>query len=456
MRLRRWQVDFVSKAIDAFKKGLRNFFLVASPGSGKSVACAEIAARLYDAGLIDLILCLSPSSEVRDGIYRTLNQRMPALFHDGLGSIGESMTYQKLLTLKDAYLEPAKRKRVLVICDEIHHCSGGGDAIPNAWGKKILNLIFELADYTLLMSGTPWRTDCFPIALADYCNNDELIINYQYGLSQAVADGVCRQPVITLVDNDACKINEEKYRSIHEALSKTELMYQQILENEKALNFILKLSVNRLLSLRLLTPDAGGVVVAHSVEHARRIKSILETEFNQTAVVVTYKEKKPQAIIDKFRHGATHWIVSVGMIAEGTDIPRLQVCCHLTTVRTELYFRQVLGRILRVRSDDNCTEGFLYTFAEPQLKLFANRVQEELPGKVVLRSVEQPTQITRGHVAQSNRTALSNTIAISASPAEQTPEKNSHLVFEKASFTFDFSENFREQVIRTYAKQLFG
>lgn len=135
MRLRRWQVDFVSKAIDAFKKGLRNFFLVASPGSGKSVACAEIAARLYDAGLIDLILCLSPSSEVRDGIYRTLNQRMPALFHDGLGSIGESMTYQKLLTLKDAYLEPAKRKRVLVICDEIHHCSGGGDAIPNAWEK---------------------------------------------------------------------------------------------------------------------------------------------------------------------------------------------------------------------------------------------------------------------------------------------------------------------------------
>ena len=36
------------------------------------------------------------------------------------------------------------------------------------------------------------------------------------------------------------------------------------------------------------------------------------------------------------------WIVSVGMISEGTNVPRLRVCCHLTRVKTELYFRQVL------------------------------------------------------------------------------------------------------------------
>ena len=42
------------------------------------------------------------------------------------------------------------------------------------------------------------------------------------------------------------------------------------------------------------------------------------------------------------------WIISVGMISEGTDIPRLQICCHLSLIRTELHYRQVLGRVLRM------------------------------------------------------------------------------------------------------------
>ena len=86
MRLRNWQADFVQKTINAFKQGQRTYLLSAAPGGGKSVACAELGARMHDEEMmIDLILCLSPSSEVRDGIYRTCNQRMPTLFHNGLG-----------------------------------------------------------------------------------------------------------------------------------------------------------------------------------------------------------------------------------------------------------------------------------------------------------------------------------------------------------------------------------
>jgi superfamily II DNA or RNA helicase len=72
------------------------------------------------------------------------------------------------------------------------------------------------------------------------------------------------------------------------------------------------------------------------------------------------------------------------MISEGTDIPRLQVCCHLSHVKTELYFRQVLGRILRVTSNTN-QDAWLYTFAEPKLSKFAKRVDVELPEQDVCR-----------------------------------------------------------------------
>ena len=79
------------------------------------------------------------------------------------------------------------------------------------------------------------------------------------------------------------------------------------------------------------------------------------------------------------------WIISVGMISEGTDIPRLQVCCHLSRIRTELHFRQVLGRILRRQAGEPSEiGGWLYILAEPSLTEFARRIGEDLPEQNVV------------------------------------------------------------------------
>lgn len=70
---------------------------------------------------------------------------------------------------------------------------------------------------------------------------------------------------------------------------------------------------------------------------------------------VTNRTPNAQSVIDEFRRGAGHWIVAVGMISEGTDIPRLRVRCYYSRIRTQLHYRQVLGRILRRTGafDDN-------------------------------------------------------------------------------------------------------
>tara|TARA_R110001583_G_C5664901_1_gene409975 strand:+ start:4899 stop:5336 length:438 start_codon:yes stop_codon:yes gene_type:complete len=73
------------------------------------------------------------------------------------------------------------------------------------------------------------------------------------------------------------------------------------------------------------------------------------------------------------------------MISEGTDIPRFQVCCHLSRIRTELHFRQVLGRILRRQTTDPAyISAWLYVLAEPSLAEFARRIGEDLPGQKVI------------------------------------------------------------------------
>jgi type I site-specific restriction endonuclease len=82
------------------------------------------------------------------------------------------------------------------------------------------------------------------------------------------------------------------------------------------------------------------------------------------------------------------WCISVGMISEGTNIPRLQVCCHLTNIKTEMHYRQILGRILRITNSIN-QEAFMYMPAEPKLVEFANRVGEDVPTEVSIVKFEK-------------------------------------------------------------------
>jgi superfamily II DNA or RNA helicase len=104
----------------------------------------------------------------------------------------------------------------------------------------------------------------------------------------------------------------------------------------------------------------------------------MKTNFNEDSVIVTYRENEPTSIIQQFRHAKDKWIISVGMISEGTNIPRLQVCCHLTNIKTEMHFRQILGRILRMTDSVN-QDAILIMPAEPKLLEYAYRVKQDVP-----------------------------------------------------------------------------
>lgn len=121
----------------------------------------------------------------------------------------------------------------------------------------------------------------------------------------------------------------------------------------------------------------AGLVVASNVEHAKQIATML-SEMGESYCVVTTKTGYAQKIINQYRQGHATWIVAVGMVSEGTDIPRLQVCCYLSRIRTELHYRQVLGRILR-RTDSCDDQAWLYVMAEPALIEYSKRISDDLP-----------------------------------------------------------------------------
>jgi len=387
--LRAWQKECLVSVEEHYSQSQQHFLCLATPGAGKTVLAAEVAAYLIETNQIDFVLCFSPSTEVATGIKKAFSKRLNCNFDGIIGSIGCSYTYQNMRFFNDDYWKLLKNNRVFVVFDEIHHCAGSSVGDANVWGDDIVKNIQEQATFTLALTGTPWRSDLLPIALATYSDPDNQIqCNFTYSLQQAVEDGVCRNPKIVLVDNEEISVttNEQEtkiYDSLQNLLKNPSISYQDLIKHDAVINYIIAQGVSKLADIRLDNPEAAGLIVASSVEHAEQILTILTTEFHQSATIVTYKETNASDKINYFRYSNTQWIVSVGMVSEGTDIPRLQVCCHLSRVKTELYFRQVLGRILRVSNSPN-QEAWLFTLAEEKLSVFANRIDEELPDIHVL------------------------------------------------------------------------
>ncbi|WP_305368662.1 DEAD/DEAH box helicase [Photobacterium leiognathi] len=381
--LRFWQSECISKALNHYKNGYRHFLAQATPGAGKTLMAAHLSEALFEKNMIDLVICFSPSKAVALNIQETFSTVLDCSFNGQVASLGCSMTYQSMQYLPNDFWKTISRRRVLCIFDEIHHCGGNEDSDTNSWGQTLVHDIQKSALYTLALTGTPWRSDLLPISLLSYTDPEgQVICNYQYSLKQAVNDVVCRRPNIALIDNEKVLLQNEtvsdKYSSINDLLEYSNAHYACVLHNNDALNAIIGLAVKKLDTIRQTSHKAGGLIVAASIAHAQIVAQILEQQFNQSCVLVTYKEKQANNLIQAFKHSNTQWIISIGMISEGTDIPRLQVCCHLSNIRTELYFRQVLGRILRTTSSLN-QEAWLYTFAESNLVRFAEQVEMDIP-----------------------------------------------------------------------------
>lgn len=386
MKLRKWQAECIDSALFKYNDVTRHFLALATPGAGKTTMASVLAKRLLELDEIDLVLCFSPSSIVARDFSDELSKQFDAPFDGSLGAMGNSITYQKLNTLNDSTWRLFDKYRIFVIFDEIHHCAGSCVQDANSWGEPIINKIKDKAKYSIALTGTPWRSDALPIALSQYCESTQQIqCDYIYGLKEAIRDKVCRIPQIIALDNDNITVvtgdETSHFTSFIDLLSQSIIPYSEIVTNDVVIEQLLINSQEKLDELRLINKGAGGLIVASSIAHAWQIHLILQQVLGDTAVVVTSNEIDADEIIKKFRDGSDKWIISVGMISEGTNIPRLQVCCQLTNIKTELHFRQILGRILRMTGAFN-QEAIMFIPADPKLVKYSYRVAQDIPDEV--------------------------------------------------------------------------
>jgi len=381
-QLRAWQQECIERALQKYRKGQRHFLCVATPGAGKTTMASALAATLFERDRIDIVICFSPSVSVSSDFRKELENTTGFAFDGLLGSKGRCLTYHAMLSASESFWALFRKFRVFAIFDEIHHCAGDNEIEGNAWGNQIITKIQDLARHTLALSGTPWRSDGCPVTLLSYAEDGSIHVDYEYGLARAIAEGVCKSPVITLIDNTSIffksQNSQTKHSSIKALMENESVRYYDILDSRDIIHHTLSLAQRKLKTLRCTHHRAGGLVICATIAHAYKVQSILSRITGEKAEVVTSISDNAHSTISQFRNGSTAWIISVGMISEGTNIPRLSVCVHLSRIRTELYFRQVLGRILRY-DGAGIRNGFLYVPADEAMEQHANTLMSELP-----------------------------------------------------------------------------
>jgi superfamily II DNA or RNA helicase len=457
--LRRWQSECVSKALDHFNDGQRHFFCQATPAAGKTRMSAELSKKMLETDMIDLVVCFAPSREVVQGFKATLENVIGGKFDGLLGACGTVLTYQSMDHLSEDFWSLFDNYRVLAIFDEIHHCAVQKSGVSNLWGQLIVKRIQDGAAYTVGLSGTPWRSDEMGIALARYSTPEgRLICDFRYSLADAVVEKVCRSPRIMLIDNGDVQLtvsnsgNSEvkTFESISSLLKDPVVSYQDLLVNESALRHMLQLANNKLSELRGDMADAAGLVVASTIDHAYQVAEILNA-LGEKAMVVASDSLDARNRIQYFREGGQRWIVAVGMVAEGTDIPRLQVCCHASRIRTELHYRQVLGRVLR---RIGCVDvlAWMYVFAEPSLSEFAARVAEDLPNDLaVLSEVDSASIISVDFPVEiSGSDSLIEEGMAYPLVTDESETNETEFYFQRGEHELAFSEHFRHQLLAIF------
>ena len=382
---RPWQQAFLS----AFASGTqRDFLLVATPGAGKTLAACE-AARTTGC---DQLIVVCPTTALRsqwadaaDSVGLHLDPRWRNADGAWRSDIdGVVVTYQQVASAPDLFAHHLARPTVVVL-DEIHHV---GDSA--AWGTA-LRAAFDGAAHRLALSGTPFRSDARAIPFVRYDDERRCAPDFVYGYADAVADDVCRPLTFRLVDATLrWRVDAQEtiaaFADDLEPLDDARRLRTAIDPATPLLPHMLREADALLTKARAVIPDAAGLVLCDNRGHARATAKLLRTITGEKPIVVVSDEAGAHARIDKFArgdHAAARWLVAVNMVSEGVDVPRLVLAAYATVKRTDLFFRQAVGRVVRRRPDDPADlVATVFMPADPLLKSCAERVEVELRQQV--------------------------------------------------------------------------
>lgn len=393
IRLRPWQKAALEKFVAG---GDSDFLAVATPGAGKTTFALTAACHVMAEDPSRRLIVVAPTAHLKlqwaqaaarfavhlDPQWAAADGQLPADMH------GIVTTYQQVASNAAALARVSSG--AFVIFDEVHHA---GD--DRAWGDSVREA-FSRSHRRLSISGTPFRSDTQSIPFVRYVL-EEAAPDFEYGYGEALADRRVVRPVYFPRTNGHMEWSAPD-GSLHEASFDDDL--DQVRSSQRLrtalsldgewLPAVLRRAIEQLNQIRESQADAGGLIIAMDQEHAKGIVAILRERFGIKAQVVTSDDPGASKRIATFASSDEPWLVSVRMVSEGVDIPRLRVGVYATTTTTELFFRQAVGRFVRWTPGVRNQKAYLFIPDDPRLRSRAFQISDQRRHSLRKRESDRP------------------------------------------------------------------
>ena len=378
-RLRPWQ----RAAFDRFRESPDpDFLAVATPGAGKTTFALTCARWVLSEKRCRLAV-VAPTSHLKYQWAQAAHRLGLALDPDWTPGTGLARdvhglvtTYQQIATGDSSLKLRGLMADGFVILDEVHHA---GD--EKAWGDGVRRA-FELTQRRLAVSGTPFRSDTAAIPFVRYVL-EEAVPDFEYGYADALRDGGVVRPVYfpridgvmewTAPDGS---LESATFADALDAARSSQRLRTALSLDGEWLPHVLGQAHERLMRIREEQPNAGGLVIATDLDHAKSISRLLRDRFGTNPIVVVSDDPEASAKIAAYADDVRPWIVAVRMVSEGVDIPRLRVGVYATTTSTELFFRQAVGRFVRWTAGRRSQKAYVYLPDDPRLRAHAFQIAD--------------------------------------------------------------------------------
>lgn len=380
MELRDWQKRALVDLADWSPTGDTGFLVEATPGAGKTRFAIAAAQELLSSGQIDRIVIAVPTARLEgqwSEKFAEVGITINPDWHASTGVLpadeqGCAATYAEIARSSAVFRTLVSRKRTLVILDEVHHC-----ADERSWGAGIRDA-FGPAVLKILLSGTPFRSDNNEIPFVNYVDGAGTP-DHRYGYEAALADGVVRAVFFPRRGGrtEWSYNGQARSASFDDQLSDQDAnrrLRTAIAANGQWLPSVLTDADRQLMELRESDPSAGGIVFCEHSESARAVARMLE-QMGRSVTLAISDEPDSLERISKFGSSSTPWLVSIRQVSEGVDIPRLRVGAYATNYLTEMFFRQAVGRLVRVRPDEEDSTAYLYIPDDERLRAMAENIK---------------------------------------------------------------------------------
>ena len=438
--LRAWQGEATAKALKWLTedKEDRHFLINAAPGAGKTICASVIAKRLIERGEIERVIVIAPRSEVVKqwgDEFKFVTGRHMTKVTGADGDVSDfgldlCATWAAIQSLQDAFQAVCQQSKTLIICDEHHHA-----AVEAAWGSKA-NDAFHDAKFVLVLTGTPIRSDGKETVW--FAFDDEGRIDhpeggtYNLGYGEAVELNYCR-PItfhrhegrfsVKLSSTEEVAVSGTTVTEFDPSLKRVSglqqaLDYYRLVCTPKYLSdgttpdtnsyqgTMLEWGISKLDDLRETVPQAGGLVIAPSIGVAEYMAELLEKLDGEKPMLVHSQMPNAEARISAFKNSNKRWIVSVAMISEGVDIKRLRLLVYLPNAKTELAFRQAMGRVVRILGPDDYSRAYVVMPTLSTFEEYARRVEREMALAGVKPETKKDTKICGTCGSENEKSAI--------------------------------------------------